>query len=92
LAVEHPRLAGAYVSLAEFDDATGGEFERYEWFVSVMLHAAEQILELTGNDEVWRATIRDQVDYHREYLSSERFNRRHYSAALCQLMPSRSTV
>src|SRR6185503_8337673 len=54
LAVANPMLAGGYVSVQNADRKVNEEFERYEWFVSVMLHAFEQILELTKEDPIWR--------------------------------------
>ena len=86
LAVEHPKLASGCVAIPSgkgFDE----EFERYEWFVSVMLHAFEQILELVGGDKVWVKALKDQVDYHKPYLASDRFVRGHYAEALQKLFP-----
>jgi hypothetical protein len=82
LAVEYPKLAGAKVSIpqnhANFDE----EFERYEWFVSVMLNAFEQIIEGTSGDDVWETTILDQMRFHSRYLTHASFTRGHYSDAM----------
>lgn len=86
LAVANPMLAGGYVSAPPNGDVNE-EFERYEWFVSLMLHAFEQILDLTSGDLVWQQAISDQIKYHEEYLSSPRFVSSHYSASLCALFP-----
>lgn len=86
LAVEHPKLASGTVAIPSgksFDE----EFERYEWFVSVMLHAFEQILDLVDSDKVWVKAIKDQIDYHEAYLASDGFVRGHYSETLQDLFP-----
>lgn len=57
------------------------EFECYEWFVSVMLHAFEQILDLAHDDEIWEKAIKDQIDYHKAYQASDRVVRGHYAEA-----------
>ena len=91
LAVEHPMLARGHISPPPDTTKVDPEFERYEWFVSVMLHAFEQILELTKGDTIWRKAITDQIDYHKEYLSSPVFIREHYSATLCALFPAQKS-
>lgn len=85
LAVEHPLLAGGYVSIPDACEPPKEEFERYEWFVSVMLHAFEQILDLT-KDKVWRKAINDQLHYHKKYLTGPRFVAHHYSEDLVQMI------
>ena len=80
LAVEYPRLAGAEVKKHELE-----EYERYEWFVSVMLHACEQILELTQGDTAWRKTILSQFIYHKDYLAEE-FDPEEYSNEVGKLV------
>ena len=87
LAVEYPMLASGQIPVPEVNGPTNEDFERYEWFVSVMLHAFEQILELTAGDPIWRKAITDQIGYHRKYLASTRFIPGHYSDALCELFP-----
>lgn len=85
LAVEHPLLADGYVSIPDASEPPKEEFERYEWFVSVMLHAFEQILDLT-KDKVWRKAINDQLHYHKKYLAGPRFVAHHYSDDLVQMI------
>jgi hypothetical protein len=82
-AIQYPQLsAGRTRSPTGFS----ADFEQYEWFVSLMLHAFEQILALEPGDPVWRTTIADQLQYHRAYLVDERFVRNHYSGALIGLL------
>jgi hypothetical protein len=90
LAVEYPMLARGHIPVPPDDGKVDEEFERYEWFVSVMLHAFEQILDLTKGDQVWLTAISDQINYHEDYLSSSRFIPGHYSAELQGLFPERS--
>lgn len=90
LAVQHPKLASAYGEIPP-DGMPNDDFESYEWFVSLMLHAFEQILELTEDDEAWGRAIRAQLAYHQDYLSSERFVADYYSPLICKLFPQRSS-
>jgi hypothetical protein len=57
LAVQYPRLASGSAA-----DGSVDEFERYEWFVSVMLHAFEQILDLARSDSLWRKPSSSKLD------------------------------
>lgn len=61
------------------------EYERYEFFVSYLLFAAEEVLDLTRNSTEWRATLRDQLRYHALYLQSMDLRENHYSAELLTL-------
>lgn len=69
LAVEYPNLAKGGVG------AKDPEFERYQWFVSVMLHASEEILLVTENDPEWRGAIGLQLAYHKAYLAGPEFGK-----------------
>jgi hypothetical protein len=89
LAVEHPMMAGGYIAIPAKGSEPDPAFERYEWFVSVMLHAFEQILELTDGDEIWRKALEDQIGYHEGYLRSPRFVSEHYSDSLRELFPTK---
>ena len=86
LAVEYPLLAKADDSL--FKDTNSQEFEQYEWFVSVMLHACERILDLAPEDEVWRKAIQAQITYHNRYIASSRFERDFYDPELRAMFPT----
>ncbi len=61
------------------------EYERYEYFVSYLLFAAEDVLDLTNNSPAWRSTLRDQLRYHALYLDSMDFQEHHYSSDLLTL-------
>lgn len=89
LAVEYPLLASGQISVPVVGRSTNEEFERYEWFVSLMLHAFEQILDLTKEDPSWQKALRDQIHYHEDYLASPRFIPEHYSEALRGIFPKR---
>lgn len=69
LAVEYPRLAKGGVPPSDPD------YERYQWFVSVMLHASEEILLVTKNDSEWRTAIELQLAYHEKYLAGSEFGK-----------------
>lgn len=61
------------------------EHERYEFFISYLLFAAEEILELTKNSLTWRATLRDQLRYHALFLDGKDFLEYHYSSDILTL-------
>jgi hypothetical protein len=75
LAFENPKFAYPQSSPKPFDhenETVGGckvEYEKYEWFLSMLLASIEGILEITGRRSVWRKTALLQLEYHREYLS-----------------------
>ena len=48
-------------------------YQKYEWFVSLMLNACESILLYAAKADEWTATIKTQLNYHTEYLNSEEF-------------------
>ncbi|MFM8332100.1 MAG: hypothetical protein ACKN9T_10465 [Candidatus Methylumidiphilus sp.] len=62
------------------------DYERYEYFVSYLLFAAEEILDLTKNSTAWRNTLRDQIRWHALYLESVDFIEQHYSFDLLALV------
>jgi hypothetical protein len=70
-AIEKPVFANP--DLAKFDynaatiDDSHEKFESYEWYISYMLHACEEILGIQKSD-LWRHTIRSQLNLHRSYL------------------------
>jgi hypothetical protein len=89
LAFANPKFSSASYPL----DAPGiqtfsrnaDEYERYEFFVSYLLFAAEEVLDLTKNSPAWRATLRDQLRYHALYLDSMDLQEHHYSSDLLTL-------
>nr|WP_295662624.1 hypothetical protein [Polymorphobacter sp.] len=82
MAFENPALARAVDVESDAD-----QYERYEWFVSRMLYAAEEVLLLAPTDPYWDSAIKSQVGYHSEYLSGvgEKYCK-HYSARLQKLI------
>jgi hypothetical protein len=60
-------------------------FEKYEWFVSIMLNACEAILLHVPNKGEWLETIQAQIGYHSTYIRSQQFQKNcalHYSIQL----------
>jgi hypothetical protein len=78
LAFDHPKLADPSLHLAEFDyhkltiDGSVELFQRYEWFMGTLLDACVEILDFMPTKE-WRATLRSQLQLHRDYLRSPHF-------------------
>lgn len=85
LALQHPHLAAPqpYLTGVGRDSET---FARYEWFVSMMLFACEQIVALQPRDREWRSTVQDQLRLHREYLRGTEFSANCYSKQLRALI------
>jgi hypothetical protein len=90
LAIQYPKFAGACIQASREGEWTE-EFESYKWFVSLMLHACEQIVDLTQGDKGWEATIKAQLTYHRDHLLSASFRRDYYSKELVALFPGTHT-
>jgi hypothetical protein len=64
-------------------------FEKYEWFVSVMLGACEAILLHVSDKDEWRDAIQSQISYHSNYIRSQQFQKyyaSHYSIQLRKLL------
>src|SRR5947209_4744098 len=69
--VEQPELASGLVTIPAGDWKEGdAAFHKYEWFVTKMLAAGEQILDVSNSDENWNATIRALLELHKQYLTS----------------------
>jgi hypothetical protein len=85
LALAHPDLASPDASLLN-GDRRSERFRRYDWFVSAMLFACEQIVALQPHDREWRASIADHLHIHRVYLSHPSFLPDRYSLELRQLL------
>lgn len=63
------------------------EFERYEYFVSLLLFSADEILSLDLDDEErWIVTLETQMRYHALYLSSDYFDASSYSDVVKELI------
>ena len=61
------------------------EYERYEFYVSYLLFAAEEILHLTKNSSEWRSALQAQLRYHALYLQSQDLPESHWSKKLLSL-------
>ncbi|AXX59692.1 MULTISPECIES: hypothetical protein [Vibrio] len=62
---------------------------KYEWFVSRMLYAVENILAFDLSDEdmkSWKRTINDQVSNHADYLKTDSF-KKSIGTYSCELLP-----
>jgi hypothetical protein len=73
LSFTEPMYASGKWRLADPAVPEAVRFEKYEWFVSVMLNAGESILLHVAGEDEWLDTIESQIAYHREYLDSEEF-------------------
>ncbi|HEV7693531.1 MAG TPA: hypothetical protein VGO52_22040 [Hyphomonadaceae bacterium] len=52
--------------------------DRYEWFVSIMLNAAESVLLFVSAKDEWEETVKSQIRYHKAYLHSTKFREREF--------------
>ncbi|USE35514.1 hypothetical protein [Endozoicomonas sp. SCSIO W0465] len=69
---------------SSFDEA---QFKEYRWFVSKMLFAFEQILDIYPNDDAWKATISSQLKRHKYHLDqSGTVKRKEWSERLLMLI------
>ena len=50
------------------------EFSKYQWFVSFMLLACDQVIRLPKGGPDWEQFVRNNVSYHRDYLKSLYFS------------------
>ncbi|MCV6636637.1 hypothetical protein [Candidatus Albibeggiatoa sp. nov. NOAA] len=72
--VENPRFSQIVV---ESDD-----YCQYEFYVSNLLFAIEEILNLADWNNVWEETVIEQLTYHAIYLNSMDFPEHHYDERL----------
>ena len=83
---DHPDLATGRIDIPEkYGDGTK-RFFQYEWFVARLLSAAEQILDIAGDDVEWKKTIKVQLEKHAAYLSCRFFKPDMYSLALSPII------
>ncbi|ALU44521.1 hypothetical protein [Pseudoalteromonas rubra] len=89
LAFEHPKYA-----LASYPENSPRYFEfyrnrdeytRYEFYVSNLIFAVEQILELADWNQSWEDTVVDQLKYHAIYLDSCDFPEEHTDKRLLRM-------
>ena len=85
LALTYPDLASPTPDLHK-GHRQSPDFRRYQWFVSVMLFACEQIVSLQPDDTAWRASVADHLHIHRRYLASTAFKSDRYSRELRQMI------
>ena len=77
---ENPKLSNPTLNLANFDyenltvDGSRETFEKYELFVDTILNASEGIMEVLPNRQ-WEATVRIELNQHRDYLLSKHFQK-----------------
>jgi hypothetical protein len=78
LCIRHPDFACPELSKLDINrktfDGTVQKFISYEYFVSFLLYACEDIEEVYGDEQDWIDSILDELDWHQEYLTSEYFS------------------
>lgn len=50
------------------------EFERYEWYISLLIFSMKEILDILGKDKYWKLTVKRQLGYHVDYFIWRRKN------------------
>lgn len=77
MCVQHPHFACPELSKFDIDTKTIDDdphkFISYEYFVSFLLYACEDIREVYGHERDWMDLILDELDWHNEYLTSDYF-------------------
>lgn len=72
-AFENPKLSSPShpTSYYPYNKITADDqlFEQYEWYVSYLLLAVEEILDLEESEQ-WKETLKKQIRFHTEYLNS----------------------
>jgi hypothetical protein len=88
LSFDFPALARGEWQDGEKESRRVIAFEKYEWFVSIMLNACEAIILYVAKGDQWIDAVRGQLTYHREYLRSPEFAKymSHYSPLMQQLI------
>jgi hypothetical protein len=81
LALANPEFASGIVN-----DADPKEKQKYDWFASNALGAAEAVYGLQEGDEGWKATIKTLIRIHRKHLESPAFERQHYAPSFLTLV------
>lgn len=73
--LEYPKYANPELSKLDYEEKTldgdRQEFYRYEWFVSFMLLACDEVLLLDSRG--WKDVVKNNLGYHRDYLKSKVF-------------------
>lgn len=77
----YPEASPRYYEFCDNRD----EYIQYEFYVSNLIFAVEQILELADWNQAWEDTIVDQLKYHAIYLDSYDFPERHTDKRLLRM-------
>lgn len=85
LALTNPDLASPEPHIL-VEDRRSERYRKYEWFVSTMLFACEQVIALEPDDAQWRESVKDHLNIHRLYLCSPEFRPERYTLALRALI------
>ena len=84
--IDHPKLANPELSELDFKerllDGDRGEFFKYQWFVSFMLLACDEVLRLRGGGAEWQKFVENNVGYHRDYIKSQAFEKTQHRFSL----------
>ena len=77
LCIEHPHFACPDLSRVDLErkpfDSDARKFISYEYFVSFLAYACEEIHGVYGHEPDWMDSILDELDWHAEYLTSDYF-------------------
>ena len=75
--IEFPKYANPELSKLDYEkqelDGTRGKFFEYQWFVSFMLLACDEVIRLRGGAD-WERFAENNVGYHRDYIKSPAFS------------------
>jgi hypothetical protein len=85
LAFENPQFAEPEPFLI-IKGKSDERFPKYEWFVSAMLFACEQVLLLEPKNKQWRAAVESQLAPHTEYFFTVDFVPDYYSNTLQEMI------
>jgi hypothetical protein len=92
LAMQNPQFSSASYPienprLHEFSKDRD-DYEKYEFYVSYLLFAVEEILHLTKNSPEWKSGLQAQLRYHALYLQGQDLPESHWSSELLALRES----
>ena len=83
LGVDNAKLSDPSLKLADFDydnqtiDGSKELFQKYEIYVDTILHASDEILEISPT-ETWKTSLQIQLLPHRDYLLSPHYQKSGY--------------
>jgi hypothetical protein len=71
--IEYPKYANPELSKLDYKneklDGDQGKFYEYQWFVSLMLLACDEVLRLRGGSD-WERIVKNNIRYHLPYINS----------------------